>query len=233
MKRVLVVLIVYVLCQGGALAQTFNVGDRVYVTTVKKFGTVVGGEARSATKNPCIRLDDAPGVTGGTIYDAAVVIRASEASPGIAGGGTQGQAGGFGSLGGSTQVGAPPISVEGASQQAAPATVSEPSIVDCELPRGVYVCSKTANGAGMMGFGSIEIKGRSYRGMDATIGPFIPFTVNGGIINFTGGLKGLEELKVTKTYISKNSDGQPIIVIRYSTIYRGFASTSGFECACQ
>lgn len=232
MKRTLAALCLYLACQSPALAQQFKIGDRVYITTLRKYGTVVpGGVQGTNGVHPSVRLDDAPaGTTGGTIYDlSSVVPAASASSTGNAGSPSQSPtaattAASTGQQSMYPNAIAPPVE--------APALV-DPPVINTELPRGIYDCSKIASGAGLRGFGSIEIKGRSYRGMDATIGPFIPFTVRDGIINFTGGLKGLEEMKVTKSYISKNSSGQPIIVIRFSETHRGFTSTGGFECSCQ
>lgn len=221
MKRTFAALCIFLACQSPALAQQFKIGDRVYVTTLRKYGTVVPGGIQSATGvNPSIRLDDAtPGTTGGTVYDVSSVVPATSVSSPSQTSGVGAQSTGYPTANITPQTGETPA--------------AEPPVIGGDLPRGIYECSKIADGAGLRGFGSIEIKGRSYRGMDATIGPFIPFTVRDGYINFTGGLKGLEDMKVTKSYISRNSAGQPIIVIRYSTTHRGFTSTAGFECACQ
>lgn len=238
MKRTLAALCTFLACQSPALAQQFKIGDRVYITTVHKYGTVVPGGIQGATGvHPSIRLDDAPAsTTGGTIYDASSVVPASSvASPYNSASQMQAQTGGpaGGQSGGYPNAALNSTDRSATAPQTDATTFPDPPVTGGDLPRGIYDCSKTSSGAGLRGFGSIEIKGRSYRGMDATIGPFIPFTVRDGYINFTGGLKGLEEMKVTKSYISKNSSGQPIIVIRYSTTSRGFTSTAGFECACQ
>ncbi|MBY0547592.1 MAG: hypothetical protein K2W95_09885 [Candidatus Obscuribacterales bacterium] len=230
MKRTLAALCAFLACQSPALAQQFKIGDRVYITTVHKYGTVVPGGIQGATGvHPSIRLDDAPaGTLGGTIYDASSVVpAASVASPSIPGSAQTG-----GTAGGQS-AGYPNARLSTDKDAMTPQPEVDPPVTGGDLPGGNYDCSKTSSGAGLRGFGSIEIKGRSYRGMDATIGPFIPFTVRDGYINFTGGLKGLEEMKITKSYISRNSNGQPIIVIRYSTTSRGFTSTAGFECSCQ
>ncbi len=238
MKRGLGVLCVYLACQSPTLAQQFKVGDRVYITPLRKYGTVVPGGVQGATGvHPSIRLDDAPSnTTGGTIYDVSTVVPAGRvASPHDSASQMQAQTGGTAGFGG--QSGYPdavnPTDRGAIAPQTETAAGNDPPITRGELPSGNYACSKIANGAGLMGFGSIEVKGRTYRGMDASIGPFIPFTVSDGTINFTGGLKGLEDMKVTKSYISRNSNGQLIIVIRYSTTHRGFTSTGGFECTCQ
>jgi hypothetical protein len=292
MKRILAALCVYVACQSCALAaHQFKVGDRVYVPTMRKYGTVIpGGFQGPRGFNPNIRFDDAPrNSTGGVTLEPALVRRAGAGAPpppraengartqiqGRTGattgvpGGLDGQTGGYRSPGTGTGIGlqgqtggtggAPggfggpvggipvvvPNSVNGgttvpsqtpqqtSTQAVTPTpTPSDPPITDTELPSGNYVCYKITGG-GLAGFGSIEIKGRSYRGMNASIGPFIPLYVNGGNISFTGGLKGLEDVRITKSYISRNSSGQPIIVIRHAVTSRGFTTTDGLECACE
>lgn len=224
MKRFVCALCLYLVCPSPTLAQQFKVGDRVFITTLRKYGTVVPGGVQGATAmHPSVRLDDAPVGSGGTIYDASTVVSAASVVTPAKAAGSDGQ-----------PLGNAPATANSSSTLPTGTSVdSDPPIVNLTLPSGNYVCSKTANGSGLMGFGAIEIKGRTYRGMDASIGPFIPFIVRDGNIDFTGGLKGLEDMKVSKSYISRDSNGQPIIVIRYSTTHRGFTSVGGFECSCK
>lgn len=82
-------------------------------------------------------------------------------------------------------------------------------------PSGVYNCQKI--GQSYMGFGPLEIRGNTYRGIGAK-GDFHPFTVDAsGQIKWSAGIGGLPEGWTIRSsfYAGKDAQGRPLIKIYY------------------
>jgi hypothetical protein len=159
MKRIFAVLCICVMCQSSALAAPrFKVGDRVFVPSMRKYGTVIpGGYSGPRGFNPNIRLDDAPpNATGGITLEPSSLRIAGKGAPpppsvrvkskgptGVTGGGP----GGFG-IQTEARPNAAPYSVASVAppQTQTPAQVSDPPVVDADLPSGNYLCYKVTGG---------------------------------------------------------------------------------------
>lgn len=86
-------------------------------------------------------------------------------------------------------------------------------------PDGLY---NVTNLGALHHVGDLEIRGATYRGLEAS-GPFKPLGGNGAALIFTGGLAGLEDVRITgANYMGLSKIGQPVIKIRY-------VSASGFN----
>jgi hypothetical protein len=79
-------------------------------------------------------------------------------------------------------------------------------------PDGIY---NVTNLGALHAVGVLEIRGASYRGLEAA-GPFKALGGNGAALDFSGGLAGLEECRITgANYMGLSKIGQPVIKIRY------------------
>ena len=79
-------------------------------------------------------------------------------------------------------------------------------------PDGLY---NVTNLGALHAVGELEIRGASYRGLEAS-GPFKQLGGSGNALVFTGGLAGLEGVRITgANYMGLSKIGQPVIKIRY------------------
>lgn len=247
-QTLLAVCIVVLLCQDAVMAQEFQVGDRVYVTTLNKYGTVVEGGFHSSTGafHPAVFLDDTKGTM---VMDSRHLQLIQNQTSGNLAGAKPAAAAAPASVSGSQWESAQPVfpvaqpvfpapqpgvtSSSGAQARAvAPVQRSDQSAAKHNspvapaasgkgsIPSGVYTCAKISSGAGLMGFGHVEIKGNTYRGLDLS-GPFAPFTVDGGgNINWTAGLKGMEDVKIiSSVYAGSDNLGRPMLYINYQASF--------------
>lgn len=86
-------------------------------------------------------------------------------------------------------------------------------------PDGIYTCNKIS-GRSYIHIGTIEIRGRTYKGFSSQQGSFHPFTMDasGGIV-FTAGLTSLPDgwtLKPAK-YVGPDYKGHPLIRVYYTS----------------
>ncbi len=240
------------LSQTASWAETVKVGDRVYVKPLKEYGTVIEGGFQGAfAYHPKIRLDsfvathhDDPNF--GQIVDSTFVTKAGEGSPAapqstVTGRDQANQAQGAQTSPAEAKPVAqkqphqqPVAQKQNAQPQQQPS--SNPPGGIGNLPGGLYVCSKISSGAGLMGFGNIEIRGNTYRGTDVT-GGFAPFSIDGGgRIKFSSGLTGIEsDYDLGNSYVGKNNSGQPTIFVRWVHTRKiagltPFTSSDGCEC---
>lgn len=86
-------------------------------------------------------------------------------------------------------------------------------------PDGIYTCNKIS-GRSYIHIGTIEIRGRTYKGFSSQQGSFHPFTIDGsGSIIWTGGLTSLPEgwtLHPAK-YVGPDYKGHPLIRVYYTS----------------
>lgn len=83
-------------------------------------------------------------------------------------------------------------------------------------PDGTYNCCKIS-GSSLINIGTIEIKGKTYRGLVAE-GAFHAYTMDAsGNITWTNGLAGMPEgwKLTTSEYTGPDSAGHPLIKVRY------------------
>ena len=89
-------------------------------------------------------------------------------------------------------------------------------------PSGVYIAQKMSPGGGYLGLGELEIRGNTYRGIAG--GSFAPFSVSGGKISWSQGIKGMPDGWVIRHSVYRGLDnmGRPYIQVYYR-------SRSGFN----
>lgn len=83
-------------------------------------------------------------------------------------------------------------------------------------PDGTYNCCKIS-GSSLINLGTLEIKGKTYRGLVAE-GAFHAFTMDAsGNITYTNGLAGMPEgwKLTTSEYTGPDEAGHPLIKVRY------------------
>lgn len=86
-------------------------------------------------------------------------------------------------------------------------------------PDGIYTCNKIS-GRSYIHIGTIEIRGRTYKGFSSQQGSFHPYSMNAsGDMIWTGGLTGMPDgwtIKPAK-YVGPDSQGHPLIRVYYSS----------------
>lgn len=85
-------------------------------------------------------------------------------------------------------------------------------------PDGKYQCNKIS-GSSYINLGTLEIKGKTYRGFVAE-GAFHPYTMDAsGNITWTKGLEGMPDgwTLTTSNYAGPDETGKPLINIRYTS----------------
>lgn len=85
-------------------------------------------------------------------------------------------------------------------------------------PDGLYQCNKIS-GSSYINIGTLEIKGKTYRGFVAE-GPFHPYAMDAsGAITWTSGLAGMPDgwKLQPAAYKGLDSAGKPLIEIRYTS----------------
>lgn len=89
-------------------------------------------------------------------------------------------------------------------------------------PPGIYVAQKMSPGGGYLGLGELEIRGSTYRGLSG--GSFAPFSISGGNIIWSAGIKGVPDGWVIRHSVYRGLDdsGHPYIQVFYR-------SKSGFN----
>ena len=116
--------------------------------------------------------------------------------------------------------GSTPTRTGGTTAIQQPATPYEPAEKGVGAPPdGIYTCNKIS-GRSYIHIGTIEIRGRTYKGFSSQQGSFRPFTLDGsGNIIWTGGLTSLPAgwtLKPGK-YVGPDYKGHPLIRVYYTS----------------
>jgi hypothetical protein len=98
---------------------------------------------------------------------------------------------------------------------------SVPASAAGRLADGRYTCNGWI-GNMISNFGTVEVKGATYRGMNKALsGPFKPFTVTGNAISFASPFGSLESLGKIKT-VTLTPGKTPAFTVNYTTA-RGYA----------
>lgn len=206
---------------------SFKPGERIRVGSISKTGTVLEDTGKLVK----IHLDDSGYSSDVGVWFDKEQLKdprsAGVASVPSASGSTGGARIGLGAQGSMTQSPQQRLpSVSAATQinkstgdpsQNAPVTNADKTAG--APPDGIYQCNKISVGK-YIHIGTIEIRGRTYKGFSSQQGSFHPFTMDGsGNIVWTGGLTGFPDgwtLKPAK-YVGLDYKGHPLLRIYYTS----------------
>jgi hypothetical protein len=207
MKHFAALILAFFLAQPLTNAEDYKPGDRVYIPILNKYGTVVEGGSRSpdGVFNPKVWLDEAKDRPEWASVMAGRLLKPAPANN---------------KSNGSNTAAKPPVSPTAQYQSPQQTPTQTASGGKGYPPNGRYNCMKISSSGQLMHFGDLDIQGNTYRGLD-TSGPFAPFTVSaGGTINWSAGLKGLEDVRITScVYAGSDEHGRPLLYINYQATY--------------
>lgn len=108
-----------------------------------------------------------------------------------------------------------PASVAPAARAAMPAGLP---------PDGTYPCAKISPGGLLIGVGSLDIRGATYRGLEGG-GGYSPLRAEGNLLTLTAGLRGMPKgWQILRAESSADGSGRPLVRIFYR-------SSAGFDDA--